>query len=69
MKRSEVEWSEMKWSEVKSSEVKWREVQLEKGERVSVEKVYNCSKGWEVKEWGEIVSELMIGKWNENNHN
>jgi hypothetical protein len=61
MKRSEVEWSEVKWSEV----------ELEKGggERVSMEEVYRCSKGWEVKDWGEIVSELMIGKWKENNHN
>jgi hypothetical protein len=62
MKRSEVD--EAKWSGMKWSDVKWREVQLGKGggERVSMEKVYKCSKGWEVKDWGEIVSELMVGK-------
>jgi len=27
-----------------------------------MEKVYRSSKWWEVKDWGESVSELMIGK-------
>ena len=27
-----------------------------------MEKVYRSSKGWEVKDWGESVSELMIVK-------
>ena len=32
------------------------------GGRVFMEKVYGSSKWWEVKDWGESVSELMIGK-------
>jgi len=31
-------------------------------ERVFMEKVYRSSKWWEVKDWGESVSELGIGK-------
>ena len=31
------------------------------GERVFMEKVYRSSKWWEVKDWGESVSELVIG--------
>ena len=31
------------------------------GGRVFMEKVYRSSKWWEVKDWGESVSELMIG--------
>jgi len=27
-----------------------------------MEKVYRSSKWWEVKDWGESVNELMIGK-------
>jgi len=30
-----------------------------------MEKVYRSSKWWEVKDWGESVSELMIEKKNE----
>jgi hypothetical protein len=52
MKRSEVEWSEVKGSAVGGG----------RGKKVSMEKFYRCSKGWEVKDRGEIVSELMIGK-------
>jgi hypothetical protein len=38
-------------------------VQLEKEEGgVSMEKVYRCSEEWELKDWGEIFSELMTGK-------
>jgi len=40
------------------SEVQYREG----GERVFMEKVYKSSKWWEVKDWGESVSELMIEK-------
>jgi len=34
------------------------------GGRVFMEKVYRISKWWEVKDWGESVSELMIVKNN-----
>ena len=37
-----------------------------RGERVFMEKVYRSSKWWEVKGWGESVSELVIGKKNNN---
>jgi len=49
---------------VKWNEVKWSEVQYREGEggRVFMEKVYRSSKWWEVKDWGESVSELMIVK-------
>jgi len=56
VKQSEVKeamWSEMSWSEVQ---------QREGGEWVFMEKVYRSSKWWEVKDWGESVSELMIVK-------
>ena len=52
----------MKWNELRWSEVPYRE-----GEgRVFMEKVYRSSKWWEVKDWGESVSELMIGVWGNN---
>ena len=47
-KQSEVEWGEVKWSIVKGEEEK----------RVFIEKVYRSSKWWEVKDWGESLSEL-----------
>jgi len=54
----------VKWT--KQSEVEWGEVkcavQGEGGGRVFMEKVYRSSKWWEVKDWGESVSELMIEK-------
>ena len=37
------------------------------GGRVFMEKDSRISKWWEVKEWGESVSDLMIGK--KNNYN
>ena len=42
----------------------WSEVQYRErgGKRVFMEKVYRSSKWWEVKDWGESVSELMIGE-------
>jgi len=60
-------WSEMKWT--KPCEVEWGEVKysignMGGGERVFMEKVYRSSKWWEVKDWGESVSELMIRKKN-----
>ena len=42
------------------------EVQYREEERVFMEKVYRSSKWWEVKDWGESVSELVIGKKNNN---
>ena len=49
----------MKWNEaVKCS--------VGKGGSVFMEKVNRSSKWWEVKDWGESVSELMIKK---NNYN
>ena len=47
MKQSEVEWDEVKCS-------------IRKAEQVFMEKVYRSSKWWEVKDWGESMSELMI---------
>ena len=35
--------------------------------RVFMEKVYRSSKWWEVKDWGESVSKLVIGKKENNN--
>jgi len=64
-------WSAAKWNKVKwieRSEVEWGEVKccVGKGgggrERVFMEKVYRSSKWWEVKDWGESASELMIVK-------
>ena len=52
----------MKWT--KQSEVEWGEVKCSiwnGGGRVFMEKVYRSSKWWEVKDWDERVSELMIG--------
>ena len=44
----------------------WSEVQYREGggveERVFMEKVYRSSKWWEVEDWGESASELMIVK-------
>ena len=67
VQRSEINWSELneaKWSGMRWSEVRYRE--LGEGGRVFMEKFYRISKWWEVKDWGESVSELMIGK---NNYN
>jgi len=50
MKQSKVEWGEVKCSIGKG------------GGRVFMEKVYRSSKWWEVKAWGESMSELMIEK-------
>ena len=43
--------------------MKWSEVQYREGGegRVFMEKVYRSSKWWEVKDWDESVSELVIG--------
>ena len=64
-------WSVAKWNKVKwtkQSEVEWGEVKSNRGkgrgERVFMEKVYRSSKWWEVKDWGERVSELMMEKNN-----
>jgi len=51
MKQSEVEWGEVKCSIGKGG-----------GGRVFMEKVYRSIKWWEVKDWGESVSELMMEK-------
>ena len=54
----------MKWGEVnETSEVEWGEVKcnIGRGGRVFMEKVYRSSKWWEVKDWDESVSELVIG--------
>jgi len=45
--------------------MRWSEVQYREGEgeeQVFMEKVYRSSKWWEVKDWGESVSELMTVK-------
>ena len=61
VKCNKVKWSER--SKVKWNELKWSEVQYREGRgRVFMEKVYRSSKWWEVKDWGESVSELMIEK-------
>ena len=69
--KSYLMWSVAKWNKVKwtkQSEVEWGEVKcgIEKGggEQVFMEKVYRGSKWWEVKDWSENLSELMIGKNN-----
>jgi len=51
-----------------ASEVEWDEVKcnIGRGGRVFMEKVYRNSKWWEVKDWGESVSELVIGEKNNN---
>jgi len=43
---------------MRRSEVQYREG----GEQAFMEKVYRSSKWWEVKDWSESVSELVIGK-------
>ena len=56
----------MKWAN--QSEVEWGEVKCsigKGGKRVFMDKVYRSSKWWEVKDWGESMSELMIGKKNQ----
>ena len=58
-KCNKVKWSE--WSKVKWNEAKWS-AQYREGGRVFMEKVYRSSKWWEVKDWGESVSELVIRK-------
>ena len=63
VQRSEIKWSErnkVKWNEAKWSVLWWRGG----GGRDFIEKVYRSSKWWEVKDWGESVSELMIVKNN-----
>ena len=48
-----------------ASEVEWGEVKCSIGRgggRVFMEKVYRSSKWWEVKDWSESVSELVIKK-------
>ena len=54
----------MKWT--KQSKVELDEVSAQYreggGGRVFMEKFYKSSKWWEVKNWGESVCELMIGK-------
>ena len=60
----------VKWSEVnKASEVEWGEVKCNRGrgERIFMEKFYRSSKWWEVKDWGESVSELVTGESKSNN--
>ena len=47
---------------VKWNEAKWSAAQGREEEQVFMEKVYRSSKWWEVKDWGESVSELVIGK-------
>jgi len=43
--------------------MRWSEVQYwEGGGWVFMESVYRSSKWWEVKDWGESVSELVIGE-------
>ena len=64
-KCNKVKWSEVnETSEVNESiEVEWGEVKCGIGKgrgRVFMGKVYRSSKWWEVKGWGESVSELMI---------
>ena len=41
---------------------KLRKATISSEERVFMEKVYRSSKWWEVKDWGESASELMIVK-------
>jgi len=57
-------YNKVKWT--KQSEVKWGEVKCSIGNggggQVFMEKVYRSSKWWEMKDWVESVSELMIVK-------
>jgi len=53
----------VKWT--MQSEVEWGEVKCsvgKKGGRVFMEKVYRSSMWWEVKYWGESVSEIITVK-------
>ena len=60
-KCNKVKWSER--SKVKWNEAKWSAQYREGGGgRVFMQKVCRSSKWWEVKDWGESVSELMIKK-------
>ena len=54
----------MKWTkQSKVDEAKWSAQYREVGGgQVFMKKVYSSSKWWEVKDWGESVSELMIEK-------
>jgi len=65
-KRSQVKWKVQ--SEVnEASEVEWGKVKCSiGGGRVFMENVYRNSKWWEVKDWGESVSKLVIGGANNN---
>jgi len=70
---SDTKWNQKNMKECdkrksQQSKVEWDEVKCsigmgggEGGGRVFMEKVYRSSKWWEVKDWGESVSELMIG--------
>jgi len=60
-----MQWSEVKWT--KQSEVEWGEVKcsIEKvgeGDESLWKRFIGVVKWWEVKDWGESVSELIIGK-------
>jgi len=59
-KSNEVKWSEV--NEAKWSGMRWSEVQYREGGRVFMEKFYRSTKWWEVKDWGESASELVIVK-------
>ena len=56
---NKVKWSER--SKVKWNKVKWSAV-LGGGGKSLYKKVYRSSKWWEVKDWGESASDLMIVK-------
>ena len=67
--QSPTKWNKVKWT--KQSEVEWGEVKCSVvngggGWRVFMENVYRNSKWWDVKDWGESVSELGIGNKNSN---
>jgi len=61
-KVKQIEVNEAKWSAMRWSEVQYREGGEGRRERVFMEKVFRSSMWWEVKDWGESVSELMIVK-------
>jgi len=52
---NEAKWSGTRWSEVQYRERGW-------GERVFMKKGFRSRKWWEVTDWGESVSELIIVK-------